>query len=462
MFPGRGLNPEGIRLAAFARVLRSRAMHAAVSTSVYTFGDFQLDCRSHELRRRGRTLHVQRQPFDVLLLLVAANGGVVTREELRVAICAEDTHVDFDRGINKTVNRLRQLLGDRVARPRFIETLPKTGYRFLAPVARVSTRSGVSPDVRHALIKARHFWNKRTPLDITRSLECFRRAIEMDADCAVAWAGLAEAYVVTGILGLQPSRQAFPAAKAAAERALTLDDQAVEAHTALADVYKLYEWDWKRAERAYRRALDVDPHYAGAHHWYAQLLAVLSRHQEALREIGEARRCEPVSVPINAFVSYVWLEARDYRRAIDAAGEALELDSGVPLPYFFLGRAYAKLQEHRKAISALTNAARLGNHVALFESSLGYAYARAGQRAKAEQIVRRLSIAPHGGTSAIDLALVWVGLGETNAALDALEQALAVRAPRMINLNDPFFAELAREPRYQRLLVQMGLPARPG
>lgn len=261
------------------------AMRATTSESAYTFGDFQLDCRSHELRKRGRSLHVQRQPLDMLSLLVAAGGSVVTREELREALWIEGTHVDFDRGINKTVNRLRQLLGDRVARPRFIETLPKTGYRFLAPVARVSTRSRiVAPDVRYALAKAKHFWNKRTPLDITRSVEYFRRAIEMDAECAVAWAGLAEAYVVTGILGSQSPHQSFPAAKIAAAKALTLDDRAVEAHTALADVYKLYEWDWKRAERAYRRALDVDRDYAGAHHWYAQLLAVLSRHQEAPRD----------------------------------------------------------------------------------------------------------------------------------------------------------------------------------
>src|SRR6266550_887062 len=279
-------------------------MRAGVrSTSIFTFGDFQLDCRSHELRKRGRSLRVQRQSFDVLWLLVAARGNVVTRDELRDAVWARDTHVDFDRGINKAVNRLRQLLGDRAARPRFIETLPKSGYRFLAPVAHVSSRSRiVSPGVREALIKAKHFWKKRTPLDIARSVDYFRRAIEMDAECATAWAGLAEAHVMTGILGLQSPQQAFPAAKGAAEKALTLDDAAVEAHTALADVYKLYEWDWDRAERAYRRALDVDPHYAGAHHWYAQLLAVLSRHDEAVSEIQAARRCDPVSVPISAFV----------------------------------------------------------------------------------------------------------------------------------------------------------------
>jgi tetratricopeptide (TPR) repeat protein len=211
----------------------------------------------------------------------------------------------------------------------------------------------------------------------------------------------------------------------------------------------------------YRRAIEVDPRYAGAHHWYAQLLAVLSRHNEALREIEAARRCDPVSVPIAAFVSYVWLEAREYRRAIEAGLEAVELEAGAPLPCFFLGRAYAKLRQHRKAVAALTNAVRLGGHVAIFESSLGYAYARGGQRAKANRILEEFQGAPPGTISPIDFALVWLGLGETDAALSALEDACAARSPRMINLNDPFFSELASEPRYQGLLATLRLPGRP-
>jgi tetratricopeptide (TPR) repeat protein len=158
----------------------------------------------------------------------------------------------------------------------------------------------------------------------------------------------------------------------------------------------------------------------------------------------------------------VWFEGRDYRRAIEAALAAVELDSGAPLPSFFLGRAYVKLRDHRRGIAALTNAVRLGGHVAIFESSLGYAYARAGQRAKAERILegfndmqRKAMVAP------IDLALVRLGLGETESALNALEDAYAARAPRMINLNDPFFSELGREPRYQRLLAGLRLPSKP-
>jgi tetratricopeptide (TPR) repeat protein len=363
--------------------------------------------------------------------------------------------------INKAVNRLRQLLNDDVARPRFIETLPKCGYRFLVPVTHASSRARVvNPDVREALVKARHFWDKRTAPDMARSVDYFRRALEKDEGCAAAWAGLAEAQVVMGILGLQPSQHAFPAAKAAAEKALSLDDAAVEAHTALGDVHKLYEWNWDRAERAYRRAIEVDPQYAGAHHWYAQLLAILGRHDEARARIDEARRCAPVSVPVNAFVAYVWLEAREYGRAINAALEAMELDASAPLPSLFLGRAYAKVGELRRAIAALTNAARLAGKVPLFEANLGYAYARAGQHARARRILENFTAGEHARlVSPIDVALVALGLRDSATALTRLEEAYAARAPRLININDPFFSELTGEPRYRQLLSRLGLPS---
>jgi tetratricopeptide (TPR) repeat protein len=138
---------------------------------------------------------------------------------------------------------------------------------------------------------------------------------------------------------------------------------------------------------------------------------------------------------------------------------AVELDPGAPLPYFFLGRAYTKIGEHRKAIAALTTAVRLGSNLPLFESSLGYAYAPAGERAKAERILERLNGPRRAGVSPIDLAVVRLGLGETEAALNALEDGCAGRVPRMINLNDPFFSELAGRPRYQQLLATLRLPS---
>jgi DNA-binding winged helix-turn-helix (wHTH) protein/Flp pilus assembly protein TadD len=428
-------------------------------TSTFRFGDFELDCRSYELRKRGRRLRVQQQPFQILATLVAASGNVVTRQELRDRVWGPETHVDFERAINKAVNRLRQLLGDDVARPRFIETLPKRGYRFVAEVAPSASRRPPTGDARETYLKARYFWNKRTHADLTRSVEYFRRTIEKDPDYALAWTGLADAYVTIGIFGLQPPHDVFPPAKAAAERALGLDDALAEAHVVLAEIHKFYDWNWEAAERSYQRAIELDSNYALAHQWYAQLLSILGRHGEAVREIETARHCDPLSVPINAFLSYVWLEARRYEEAAKAAYQTLELDANASLTHFILGRAYAKLGQLQEAANVLETAARLGGNAPLMESMLGYVHARAGARPHAQRILE--SLRERGRTqyvSPIDLALVSLGLGDTDGAVAGLEDAYRARSTRMIIVGDPFFSELGSDVRYRQLLTRLGLP----
>jgi DNA-binding winged helix-turn-helix (wHTH) protein len=445
-------------LALRARIAREMALPRDPS-STFTFGDFQPDCRARELKKRGRRLRVQQQPIQILSLLVTAAGEVVTREELREAVWAHDTHVDFDRGINKAITRLRQILNDVSGRPRFIETVPRRGYQFLAPVTRVSAVRVISPEVRETLPKARHFSGKQTAQALARSVDYFRETIERDPECADAWAGLAETYVVLGIFGLKPSHEAFPAARSAAERALALDGSRAQALTVLADVRKFYEWDWNGAEDAYRRAIAIDPRSALAHHWYAQLLAMLARHDEAFAEIEAARQCNPVSPVVNAFVSYIFLEARQYDRAVVAGLKAVEFEPTAPLPHFLLGRAYAKVGNFQLAIDALTEAVRIAGSVPRFEGSLGYAYARAGRRAEAEAILdrfRRGPLAP--AISPIERAMISLGLGDADAALSDLEAAYAARLPGAVVAGDPFFSELALERRYRELMARLRLP----
>jgi Transcriptional regulatory protein, C terminal len=174
---------------------------------------------------------------------------------MRDHIWGKETYIDFDRAINKAVNRLRQLLGDDVAHPRFIETLPKHGYRFVADVVDSSSRQPSAADARENFLKARYFWNKRTPIDLQRSIEYFRRTIERPPDFALAWTGLADAYVMIGIFGLQQPREVFVPAKTAAQRALALDGALAEAHAVLADIQKCYDWNWVGAEQSCRRPL---------------------------------------------------------------------------------------------------------------------------------------------------------------------------------------------------------------
>ena len=427
--------------------------------AIFAFENFELDWPLRELRKRGKRLRAPQQTLHALALLVNAEGRVVTREELRGALWPGGTFVDFDRAINKAINQLRQLLGDDVERPQFIQTVPRCGYRFLAPVARKPFLPTQNPQVSEPLLKARFFWNKRTGEGVARSVEYFRQVIEQDATCVDAWAGLAQARATLGVFGLQPPHEAFRSAKAAAERALALNDAAAEAHIALGDVYRFYEWDWRAAEASYRRAIALVPEHAAAHQFYAMLLSILARHEEALAEIEMARQCDPLSVPVNATICYVWCEARQPERAVAAALRALELDSNAPLTHMLLGRGYMLVGERRKAIASLTTATRLSPHGPIAKANLGYAYARNGLPDKArrmlDDITRRPSV-PY--VSPIDVALVLIGLGEADAALTALEDGFQSRAARMLAVTDPFFAELSPEPRYQRLLQDLRLP----
>ena len=430
--------------------------------ATFAFGDFELVGPSRELRKRGKRLRLPQQPLHALALLVNAEGRVVTREELRRALWQSGTFVDFDRAINKAVNQLRQLLGDNAERPRFIQTVPKSGYRFVAPVARGPLRPTQNPQVSESLLKARHFWNQRTGEGVARSVEYFRQVIEQDPTCADAWAGLAQSRATLGVLGLQPPHEAFRSARAAAERALALNDAVAGAHIAIGDVCRFFEWDWRAAEESYRRAIALVPEHAAAHQFYAMLLSILARHEEALAEIEVARQCDPLSVPVNATISYVWFEARQPDRAVAAALRALELDAHAPLTHMLLGRGYLLVGEPRKATASLTTAVRLSPQGPIAKANLGYAYARTGAPDKARRILdgitRRPSV-PY--VSPVDVALVLIGLGETDAALTALEDGFRTRAARMLAVTDPFFAELWTEPRYLRLLADLHLPIPP-
>ena len=235
---------------------------------IFRFADFELDGRSCELCKRGRRLRVQQQPLQILTMLVASPGDVVTRDELRERIWGKSTHVDFDRGINKAITRLRQLLGDNLARPRFIETLPKRGYRFVADVTRLASRRQIKDDAKEAYLKARHFWNKRTPDDPKRSIilplrDRARSGLPARVDGSRRHAHH-DRHLRTPAAGRRFHRQRPPSA-------LALDDRSPRA-TVLAEIQKMAEWNWDAAERS-AGAPRARSRLLVAHHTYAQLLS---------------------------------------------------------------------------------------------------------------------------------------------------------------------------------------------
>ena len=203
-----------------------------------------------------------------------------------------------------------------------------------------------------------------------------------------------------------------------------------EAHTSLAEVVKDYDWDWPLAERHYQRALFLDPTYATAHQWYAQLLVSLGRYSEAMSHIEQARRAEPVSPAINAYLPYIYLACREYGRAVREAQRATLLEPYAPLAHFCLGRAHLFSNEPERAVEALERAVALTGPASMCQAELIFARARAGDRDGAASLLadliarsRRQYVSPY------DLAIAFTGIGDYGCALDQLEQAFTERVP---------------------------------
>jgi tetratricopeptide (TPR) repeat protein len=321
--------------------------------------------------------------------------------------------------------------------------------------------SRISVEAHEAYLKGRYFWNKRTPSDLSRSIEYFEHALQISPDFAEAWAGLADAYVVIGILGLRPAAEVFEKARAAAQRAVSLDTGLAEAHTSLGEVHKDYDWDWHAAEREFKRSIALSPHYAIAHQFYAQLLTLLGRYSEAVWHIEQARRCDPLSPVVSAFQAFILIQAGQYGEAELAAERALELDPNFALTHWFLAQVYQLQGRDHEAIRVLEAAVRLPGSLPVIEAQLAYAYARSGQRSRAEEILDSITKRHlHEYVSPMAFAMVHLGMGDRARALDCLEEAYRTRTFRILAVIDPFFSELKTDERYQSILNRLKLASR--
>lgn len=312
-------------------------------------------------------------------------------------------------------------------------------------------------------LKGRHYWNKRTAESLQRSVACFRQALDRDPSYGRAYAGLADAYATVGIYGALPPERVMPAAKAAATQALGVDDSLAEAYASLGCVQSVYEWSWGEAERSFRRALLLDPNYATAHQWYAMnVLVPLGRFDQAIRQLERARKLDPLSLVINSSLGVAAYFARRYADAEDAFSQALDLDTTFGFAYFFLGQTLVERGRLAAAIDILEEAQRLSGNSAETTAALGYAHARAGAFEEARQVLAELTrTAEKQYVSPSLVAQIHAGLGETEAALGRLEEALDLRATDLAWLKvRPVFDPLREEPRFQALLARMGLERR--
>ena len=622
------------------------------------FGVFEVDLRAGELRKHGVRLRLQEQPFQVLAMLLERPGETVTREELRNRLWTAETFVDFDHGVNKAVNRIRDALGDSATSPRFVETVARRGYRFIAdvtivegappagveakaddllraegvsvaPVAappprlrrwhlwvitgialalasilvavwalqsrapqpalirslavlpldnlsgdssqeyfadgmtdeliatlgqisalRVISRTSVMPykrarkplpqiahelnvdavvegtvlrsdgrvritaqliearDDRHlwsetydgdlrdtltlqnkvaqaiaeqirinlkpqeqatlkhgkvvdpqayeAYLKGRYFWNKRTGDDFEKAVEYFNQAIARDPNYAQAYSGLADTYALMGDweYGVLAPREALPRAEAAAVKALQLDDTLGEAHTSLAFCFDVFDWDLKSAEAEFRRAIELNPSYATAHHWYAWHLSLSGSNVNAIAEMKKAKNLDPVSLIINADLAELLLIAHFPDESIEQSRKTIEMDVNFALAHNQLAVAYLQRRRQDEAIAELQKAVQLSSGSPTCTANLARAFAASGRRNEAVQLLDDLKKRSRPDVS--EVAVVYAALGDNDQAMTWLEKGYEERFNPSVLLR-PGFDPLRADRRFQDLERRVGL-----
>ena len=308
-------------------------------------------------------------------------------------------------------------------------------------------------------LKGRHEWNKRSRDGLDVAIGQFEQALEKDASYPLAYSGLADAYASQALFEFAPPKEAFPKAKAAAERAIQLDDRLAEAHTSLGLVRFQYDWDWNGAEGEFRRALDLAPGYPSGHQFYADFLKAMGRFEEAIAQMSSAQQLDPLSMSINTGLGHVLYLSRQYDRAIEQYRKALDMDPGFVQAHLWFGRPYLQKGMFQEAIAEVQEAVRLSSGSTISLAVLGHAYAAAGNRTEAERILKTLmERAETEYLPSYWIALIYTGLADKDRAFDWLERARQERSSWLVWIGvEPRFDGLRSDPRFMRLIEQMGL-----
>ena len=324
---------------------------------------------------------------------------------------------------------------------------------------RLRQRHTENTEAYQCYVKGRHYWNKRTPEDIKQGIQCFQRAIDQDPLYAAAYAGLADSYSTLGLLESFSPSETMPKARLAAVKALEMDDGLAEAHASLAVVRWSFDWDWPEAEREFQRAVELNPGYAMAHHWYGWFLATGGRFDAAKVEMKRAQELDPLALVTNTGVGVPFLFARQYDEAIDVFRGLLELEPGFYFTRLFLGIAYEQKAMYQEAIRELNRARQLADRP-LTLAALGHVCAVSGETVEARQILDELhERSKKGYVSPYAVALIYAGLNEHDRALAWLQKACDNRALWLIQLRvDPRLDGLRWDRRFADLLRRMSFP----
>lgn len=310
-------------------------------------------------------------------------------------------------------------------------------------------------------LQGRFFWNKRNEEAIKTSVRFFESSIRKDPGYALAWAGLADALNLLGEFPNQSRRELYPKAKAAAHKALELDNRLAEAHISLGCILMLYEWKWKEAENEFIIGIELNPNYPTAHHWYSECLLYMGKTEQAIKEISIAFDLDPVSQAIIRDQGMTYYYSRQYDKAIEKAKNALDLDPDFIAVHRLLSLAYLEKKMFDKAIAENQLWGILTGNEVKAKSALAYIYAVMGRREEAEKLIEDiLENYTLGENDYRGLALIFAGLGDKESAFQWLDKSLERHEPSLSSLNlDPKFDSLRGDPRFNKLIEMVGLKA---
>jgi DNA-binding winged helix-turn-helix (wHTH) protein len=455
------------------------------------FDCFEVDLAAGRLLKHGVRIHLREQSFQVLELLLARPGEVVTREELRQRLWPTDVFVDFENNLNTAVARLREALGDSAEHPRFIETLPKRGYRLLvamsasaaAPAAVQAARPQL-PALTTANASGHRPAGKPTEDAVayneyargifyvdhlgagSRGHETARAHLETalarDPGFALAHEALAHVYWLLGYIGFMPPRDAFAAGILHAVRALEIDNTRAETHALIAQFRKQLDYDWPAIERDMTRALELNPasplvkmlHAVG---W----LMPQGRLGEAIAELERALEQDPLSYQLHFWRAIMLSLAREPDRVIEQGRLMIELDPTVPHGPWVLGVGLSRKGQFDEAIAFLRRAVELSNGLAMMLGWLGLILGAGGRTEEARGVLDRLEAMNRASYVApASIAWVYLGLREVNRAFEWLDRAVDGRDQLMMPIKTyAFFDPIRTDPRFHALLRKMKLAA---
>jgi TolB-like protein/Flp pilus assembly protein TadD len=443
--PGQDYFADGMTDALTARLAQIRSLRVIARTSASQYKDGK-----KPVREIARELGID-----------AVVEGSFTRSGDRVRITAElieaatEAHVwarSFERELGDVLMLQGEVAGAIAGQ---IEAQLTSDER-----SRLSARSPVAPRAYEAYLRGRFLLDEGSEKGLREALVQFNKALELQSDYAAPHAGLASCYAILPFYSSLSPAEVLPKARAAAERAVELDASLAEAHASLAYVRAYYEWDWRAAEREFRKALELRPSFADAHFSYSRFLAASGRMAEAIAEIREAEALDPRELSLKANKALLYYFDGRYDEALEPLLELAQANPQLSIAHWGVGLAYEQKGASREALDSLEQAARLSKGLNI-QSSLAHAQAIFGQRDKARQALSRLQERARASyVPSYHFAIIYAGLGEHDRAVDWLERAYQERSTVLAYLRlDPRLAPLRSDPRYAELVKRLGFPS---